>query len=102
MLDFLIKCMKIDKNQALLPGGRYHNFKDFMQFPIVGGSELTSPVLAVLEHPKLKGNKSMFDILRKEDILLTFPYQSFDHIIDFLREAAIDPDVTAIKLRCIE
>jgi polyphosphate kinase len=98
MLDFFIKCMKIDKSQALLPGGRYHNFKDFMQFPSVGGVELKSMPLAIMEHPKLKGNKSMFDVLRKEDILLTFPYQSFDHIIDFLREAAIDPAVTSIKI----
>lgn len=98
MLNFLIKSMKIDKNQALLPGGRYHNFKDFMQFPKVGDATLTSPTLPVIEHPKLRGNKSMFEILKKEDILLTFPYQSFDHIIDFLREAAIDPAVIAIKI----
>lgn len=98
MLDFLIKCMKIDKNQALLPGGRYHNFKDFMQFPKVGSNDLISAPLAVMDHPKLKGNKSMFEVLKKEDILLTFPYQSFDHIIDFLREAAIDPAVTSIKI----
>lgn len=98
MLDFLTKSMKIDKNQALLPGGRYHNFKDFMQFPKVGGSELVNTPLPTLEHPKLKGNKSMFEVLKKGDILLTFPYQSFDHIIDFLREAAIDPAVTSIKI----
>lgn len=98
MLDFLTKSMRIDKNQALLPGGRYHNFKDFMQFPKVGGSEMISPPLPTLEHPKLKGNKSMFELLKKEDVLLTFPYQNFDHIIDFLREAAIDPAITAIKI----
>ena len=98
MLNFLIKSMKIDKNQALLPGGRYHNFKDFMQFPKLGDSTLISPTLPVIEHPRLQGNKSMFEILKKEDILLTFPYQSFDHIIDFLREAAIDPAVVSIKI----
>jgi polyphosphate kinase len=98
MLDFLTKSMKIDKNQALLPGGRYHNFKDFIQFPKVGGTELVNVPLPTLEHPKLKGNKSMFEVLKKGDILLTFPYQSFDHIIDFLREAAIDPAVTSIKI----
>jgi polyphosphate kinase len=98
MRDFLTKSMKIDKNQALLPGGRYHNFKDFMQFPKVGSSELVNAPLPILEHPKLKGNKSMFEVLKKGDILLTFPYQSFDHIIDFLREAAIDPAVTSIKI----
>ncbi len=98
MLNFLTKSMKIDKNQALLPGGRYHNFKDFIQFPKVGGSELVNVPYPTLEHPKLKGNKSMFEVLKKDDILLTFPYQSFDHIIDFLREAAIDPAVTSIKI----
>jgi polyphosphate kinase len=98
MLDFITKSMKIDKHQALLPGGRYHNFKDFMQFPKVGGTEMVNSPLPTIEHPKLKGNKSMFEVLKKGDILLTFPYQSFDHIIDFLREAAIDPAVTHIKI----
>ncbi len=98
MLEYLTKSMKIDKNQALIPGGRYHNFKDFMKFPKVGGTNLISAPLPTLEHPRLKGNKSMFEVLRKQDILLTFPYQSFDHIIDFLREAAIDPAVVDIKV----
>lgn len=98
MLEYITKSMKIDKTQALLPGGRYHNFKDFIQFPKVGGPELVNPSIQVLEHPKLKGNKSLFEILKKEDILLTFPYQTFDHVIDFLREAAIDPAVSSIKI----
>jgi polyphosphate kinase len=98
MLDFITKSMKIDKHQALLPGGRYHNFKDFMQFPKVGDPEMMNNALPTIEHPKLKGNKSMFEVLKKGDVLLTFPYQSFDHIIDFLREAAIDPAVTHIKI----
>ena len=98
MLNFIMKSMKIDKSQALLPGGRYHNFKDFIQFPKVGGSELVNTPVLTLEHAKLKGNKSMFEVLKKQDVLLTFPYHTFDHIIDFLREAAIDPAVTSIKI----
>lgn len=98
MLEFILKRMKIDKHQSLIPGGRYHNFKDFMQFPKVGGSSLITKPQPIIEHPKLKGNQSLFQVLKKEDVLLTFPYHSFDHIIDFLREAAIDPFVTHIKI----
>lgn len=98
MLDFIMKKIKLGKEDNPIPGGRYHNFKDFISFPNVGASELSYKKIVPLKHPDLKERTSFFKILKQKDVLLCFPYQSFDHIIDFLREASIDPKVQSIKI----
>jgi polyphosphate kinase len=97
-LDMLTAMLKVSRNAAILPGGRYHNFRDFMNFPVIGVSELRYPPAPPLPHPDLLAASSMFPIIRKKDVMLHFPYQSFRYIIDLLREASIDPDVTAVKI----
>ncbi len=87
-----------NEHDTLVPGGRYHNFRDFMKFPDFGLSHLRYPAAPSLSHPGLTGNRSILKVLQKRDILLHYPYQSFDHVIDLLREAAIDPDVRSIKM----
>ncbi len=79
-------------------GGRYHNFKDFMSFPKVGADHLVYPPSPPLQHPDIKPNQSIFDLIKKKDIMLHFPYQSFHYIVDLLREASIDPNVRSIKM----
>lgn len=79
-------------------GGRYHNFKDFMAFPKVGTKKLIYPAMSPLPHPDLTVHSSIFSVIRKKDIMLHFPYQSFQYIVDLLREASIDPDVRTIKM----
>src|SRR4030095_15790730 len=81
-----------------IPGGRYHNFKDFMDFPQIGPARLRYLALIPLSHKEIDQKKSVFNAMDKRDILLHYPYQSFDHLIDLLREAAIDPQVTSIKM----
>ncbi len=98
LLKKLIKKLKISEKDNLRSGGRYHNFKDFMSFPRVGPPHLYYPATPPLPHPDLPLNKSIFSILRQKDIMLHFPYQSFQYIIDLLREASIDPKVVAIKM----
>jgi len=98
MLNLLMKKINVLKEDNLIPGGRYHNFKDFMQFPNVGVSALRYKNIIPLHDKDLDIHKSSFKILREKDILLTFPYQSYHHIIDLLREASIDPKVTAIDI----
>ena len=98
LLDFITRKIKLKVNEYLIPGGRYHNFKDFIQFPRVGRKEVWYRPIRPVEHPLLKGEKSLLSIIRKKDVLLSFPYHSFNHIIDLLREAAIDPKVTSIKI----
>ncbi len=88
--------LKEDDNQR--GGGRYHNFKDFMGFPRVGSNKLVYPPTPPLPHKDLPVNKSIFDVIRQKDIMLHYPYQSFQYIIDLLREASIDPQVRSIKM----
>lgn len=98
MLDFIMKKIKLGKEDNPIPGGRYHNFKDFIFFPNVGGAELYYKKVKPLKHPDLKDQPNLFKVIKQKDILLTYPYQSFDHIIDLLREASIDPKVQSIKI----
>lgn len=98
LLKFITKKMK--KGVDLIPGGRYHNFKDFIKFPNIGRRDLLYHNPKPLPHPDLKASRSIFTVVRKKDVLLNYPYQSFNHLIDWLREASIDSKVTAIKITC--
>lgn len=79
-------------------GGRYHNFRDFMEFPNPTKKQLTNKKLPPLPHPVLTDCKSIFEEIEKKDQLLHFPYQSFDPVIKLMEEAANDPATTKIKL----
>ena len=98
LLKKLTKKFGITKNDNLRGGGRYHNFKDFMDFPGIGDPSLQYPPAPPLPHPELEGSISIFDVMKQKDIMLHYPYQSFQHLIDFLREASIDPLVRSIKM----
>lgn len=99
LLEFFKAKMKLKEFDHLQPGGRYHNFKDFMKFPNVAvGKNLSYPKLQSLAHPLLSVNESYFEVMKKQDFMLHYPYQNFSHFIDLLREAAIDPGVKSIKI----
>jgi polyphosphate kinase len=99
LLAMLVNMFKLSKGDtALLPGGRYHNFRDFISFPVIGSRILTNPPFPALPHPRLVNARSMFPAIKFQDLMLHFPYQSFQYIIDLLREASIDPKVLAIKI----
>jgi len=94
----LLRKLNITSNDNLRGGGRYHNFKDFMSFPNVGGKNLVYPKSIPLSHKGIDPNTSILEKIKKADILLHYPYQSFHYIVDLLREASIDPKVRAIKM----
>jgi polyphosphate kinase len=98
LLEFLMRKMNMTKKDNLIPGGRIHNFRHFMDFPDVfpKKSQRKKP----FPHPMLAGTQRVTDIVLEKDILLSFPYHSFSPVIDMLREAAMDPDVTGIKITC--
>ncbi len=98
LLSFILKKTKLNKEEYLIPGARYHNFKDFINFPKVGRKELNYPEQPPIDHTELRNNKSLFKVIREKDILLSYPYHSFRPIVDLLREASIDPRVQSIKI----
>jgi polyphosphate kinase len=98
LLETVKKKMELSKSDVQLQGGRYHNFKDFMDFPTLGFNSLSASSSPAVHHPGLPYGKSVLQAINEHDILLHFPYQSFHHIIDLLREASIDPYVRSIKM----
>ena len=97
-LKFFLSKMHIDSTDSIIPGGRYHNRRDYMDFPNLGRYDLlyhNNPPLPV-EGLSLEG--SILEKIKIKDYLVNAPYQSFSYIVKFLREAALDPKVTAIKI----
>jgi polyphosphate kinase len=97
MFKFIVDGLEINEDDNLIPGGRYHNFKDFMSFPFLGKKHLHYEALPPLQNTSIRPNHSIFDAIKKNDILLHFPFQKFTHYINWIREASIDPHVTSIK-----
>jgi polyphosphate kinase len=98
LLKRLIKKLGITASDNLRGGGRYHNFKDFMSFPKIGDKSLVYEKQKPLLHPDLEKGHSIIKAVREKDILLHYPYQPFQYIVDLLREASIDPKVRSIKM----
>lgn len=98
LLEFIMKKMKLDGADKTVAGGRYHNHKDFMNFPEIGKQHHYYQSLPPVPHKDLPPHQSILKKLRQKDVLLHYPYQSFSHFIDFLREAAIDPKVCEIGI----
>ena len=99
MLAFIMKKLGMDKKDNAIPGGRYHNFKDFIRFPNIGEKKLVYEQPHPLNHKYLNNiNTSILSVIKQKDILLHYPYHTYDHIITLLREASIDPSVESIKI----
>lgn len=98
LLNTILEGLKLKDFENIVPGGRYHNARDFVNFPHVGDASLVLKKDKPIMHPNLAENKSVIDVVRNKDIMLCYPYHSFNHFIDLLREAAIDPSVKAIKM----
>ena len=99
LLAYLVKRLGLTHKDNLIPGGRIHNYKDFINFPEAVFSKKSSRKKPFI-HPDLKKANRITDLVLQKDILLNFPYHSFNSVIDLLREAAIDPDVVSIKISC--
>ncbi len=98
LLDFLLSNNAIEEEDNIVAGGRYHNFKDFIDFPVIGAKRLRYKPLPAVRHKYLERHVSLFSAIKEKDVLLSYPYQSFNYVIDLLREAAIDPKVRSIKI----
>ncbi|PTM19126.1 MAG: polyphosphate kinase 1 [Bacteroidetes bacterium] len=97
-LNLLVDGLGISEFDGLIAGGRYHNKKDLVRFPNVGGPSLEHKKLPIIPHPALDEDRSIISVLKKQDVLLFTPYHDFGKVIRLLREAAIDPKVRVIKV----
>ena len=97
-LQFFLDKMKIVSTDSIIPGGRYHNRRDYMNFPNLGRYDLLYKTNDPLPIPGLSIEGSILEKISKKDYLLNAPYQSFSYLTKFLREAALDPKVTSIKI----
>jgi len=97
-LKFFLSKMNIDSTDSIIPGGRYHNRRDYMDFPNLGRFDLLYQSNTPLPVEGLSLEGSILEKIKQKDYLVNAPYQSFSYIVKFLREAALDPKVTAIKI----
>ena len=97
-LQFLLDKMGINNTDSIIPGGRYHNRRDYMDFPSLGRNDLQYELKTPVPIAGLSLEGSLLDKIAKKDYLLHAPYQTFSYIIKFLREAALDPKVKTIKI----
>ncbi|MDY0199866.1 MAG: RNA degradosome polyphosphate kinase [Tenuifilaceae bacterium] len=98
LLQFIIKKMGLNENDNLLAGSRYHSFVDFISFPNFDKPHFLNTKLAQIPVPRLDNAKSILNEIAKKDVSLHYPYHSFSYYIRMLHEAAIDPNVTSIKI----
>lgn len=97
-LAFLMDKMGIDNTDSIIPGGRYHNRRDYMGFPSLGRTDLLYDKIIPLPIKGLSLEGSIFEAIAQKDYLQYAPYHTFTYIVKFLREAALDPKVKTIKI----
>ncbi|MBN3054565.1 polyphosphate kinase 1 [Pectobacterium brasiliense] len=98
MVAMLLDKLGISSYDSVIPGGRYHNFKDFISFPNVGRANLVNKPLPRLRHTGFNNFRNGFDAIRERDVLLYYPYHTFEHVLELLRQASFDPNVLSIKI----
>ena len=97
LMELLLTKLKLTGNDAM-QGGRYPNLKDLMSFPYIGRTNLLNKVLPNLTYKRFKQFRNTFDTIRDRDILLYYPYYSFGHVLEIMRQASFDPNVTHIRI----
>jgi polyphosphate kinase len=98
LLKILTRKLSFGPDDAIIPVERYQNLKDFMHFPNLGKKKFYYEPLVPVSHRDIQPGKSILSAIKKKDVMLYFPYHSFDYFIDLLREASIDPYVTSIQI----
>ncbi len=98
MRDYMARRLGIGRLDSVIPGGRYHNSKDFMSFPNLGPAYLELQPLSPIPLEAVEQRDNIFDAIAERDVLLYYPYHSFSYVVSFLKTAAIDPAVKSIAI----
>jgi len=97
-LRFLKDKMHISETDSVIPGGRYHNKRDYMGFPSLGRHDLMYKKINPLLVKGIRLEGSLLEQIAQKDFMIYTPYQTFSYVVKFLKEAALDPKVRKIKL----
>ncbi len=97
-LHYFMDKMGIEVNDSVIPGGRYHNRRDYMDYPSLGRTDLLYQKINPLPVKGLSLERSIFSTIAQKDYLLYTPFHTFSYVVKFLREAALDPQVKTIKI----
>ncbi len=95
-LELLLDKFEIGSHDSIIPGGRYHNRRDYMKFPSLGRTDLLYNNMSPLPISGFSLQTSLLDQISKKDFLQYTPYHTYAYTINFLREAALDPNVKSI------
>lgn len=98
MLEMLKGQLGVVGMESMIPGGRYHCFRDFIGFPNPGRDYLENPKVKAIRSSQFRQCTNAFEAIRNKDILLYYPYHAFNHVTEMLRQAAFDPAVRSIKI----
>lgn len=98
LVSFMAGELKLSSIDSLMPGNRYHNFKDFMNFPSIGTDDSEYRPLREVRSTAFDTASTPFEAIARKDVLLYYPYYSFDYLTEFLRQASYDPRVLSIKI----
>lgn len=97
-LDYLLEKINISSYDSLIPGGKYHHRSDYMNFPDLQRDELLYKKQKPLDIKNLNIESNLLDQISLRDFLMYTPYHSFSYLVSLLRQSAIDPSVTSIKI----
>ncbi len=97
-LRFLKEKMHIAETDSVIPGGKYHNRRDYMGFPSLGRADLQYDKIQPLPVKGFNLEGSIIEQIATKDYMIYTPYQTYSYVINFLKEAALDPKVKRIKL----
>lgn len=95
---FILNGLNYKKTDTTIPGGQYHNFKDFVNFPSVGKKELVYKPMPALKKQRIEAYRSVIKATEEQDLFLHYPFFGFSQYVQLLREASIDPEVRSIKI----
>lgn len=97
-LAVVMRKLGVASSDSLIPGGRYHHRRDYMNFPSLNRKDLLYSAFPALPLKEVSLEENILEAVAKKDYMIYTPYQNFAYVIKFLREAALDPQVKTIKI----
>lgn len=98
LLSLLSNQLRLSSYDTIIAGGRYQHFNDLIAFPTIGNKYLNHAPLPTIDSYPFRSTKTVFDAIKAQDILLYYPYHSFENMLDFVHQSALDPAVHQIKI----